>query len=556
MRKRAVLHRAILTAACTTAICLSSTAARADEPNVSFTNTSVFEYRLDNDTRDSPLADRDGNGVRDDDDYGLLLNRLNITGTLGDLQTSVRIDAFHLFNGFAFTEPDSAGDLPDTYRSDIVLERLNVRYKLGDWTLQVGDFPRQLGRGIVLSVRDVADVGRDLAIRGGEVAWRGDRVEFAVFGGIMNTANLDSISHRYNENVRDIVAGVDIGTRSLPFGDLRVFASWLKPEISALDSDQDWSFSGGASLDMPAIADWLGIYLEFDAQTRMIAGLERSGYAAYMQSDLVFGDWTALIEGVWLDGFKTADARTFTQNGSPSTGTQSSFIYNNPPTAERIDQEVLAAGSTAAGRLRVERYFFEPSVLAYINGLYRHDNLALTGPGTADAASNEERTWHAYAGIEWAFQQHRSRLNLSGGFRDTDRDGGTRFEDLKTLAHFEIDYLQSLSDKLSMHLQVFHENRTLTDSETTNHYLRGSTLFGFELSQLGGLTFELGYDTQDESDGAPGLFFAGILVWEISEIFRLRAIGGTQRGGIKCVAGVCRDFPDFAGGRLELVSRF
>ncbi len=548
--------RRLLPVAMVALISSSTSSVFADEPNVSFTNTSVVEYRLDNDTRASPLADRDGNGIRDDDDYGLLLNRLNITGTLGDLQTSARIDAFHLFNGFDATEPDGAGDLPGTYRSDIVLERLNVRYKLDDWTLQIGDFPRQLGRGIVLSVRDVADVGRDLAIRGGEIAWRGERADLAVFGGVMNTANLDSISHRYDEDVRDIVTGIDIGTRSLSFGDIHVFASWLKPEVSVLDTEDDWSLSGGASLDMPALTDWLGVYIELDAQTRRIAGNERTGFAAYLQSDLVFGDWTALVEGVWLDGFKPTESRTFTQNGSPSTGTQSSFQYNNPPTAERIDQEVLAAGSTAAGRIRIERYFFEPSVLAYINGLYRHDNLAIRDDAFPDLASNEERTWHAYAGVEWAFQNHRSRLNVSGGFRDTDRDGGPDFEDLKTLGHFEIDYLQSLSQKTSMHLQVFHENRTLTDTSTTNHYVRGSSLFGFEVSQLGGLTFELGYDTQDTSEGAPTVFFAGILVWELSEVFRLRAIGGTQRGGIKCVAGVCRDFPDFAGGRLELISRF
>ena len=31
---------------------------------------------------------------------------------------------------------------------------------------------------------------------------------------------------------------------------------------------------------------------------------------------------------------------------------------------------------------------------------------------------------------------------------------------------------------------------------------------------------------------------------------------GQQRGAIRCVSGVCRQFPPFEGARVELVSRF
>jgi hypothetical protein len=31
---------------------------------------------------------------------------------------------------------------------------------------------------------------------------------------------------------------------------------------------------------------------------------------------------------------------------------------------------------------------------------------------------------------------------------------------------------------------------------------------------------------------------------------------GQRRGAIRCVSGVCRQFPPFEGARLELVSRF
>ena len=80
-------------------------------------------------------------------------------------------------------------------------------------------------------------------------------------------------------------------------------------------------------------------------------------------------------------------------------------------------------------------------------------------------------------------------------------------------------------------------------------------MIGVEKSGTAALTIEIGYDTQDPTEGVSNMFLAAILSWEINEMFRLRAIAGTQRGGIKCIAGVCRDFPEFAGARAELVTR-
>lgn len=67
-------------------------------------------------------------------------------------------------------------------------------------------------------------------------------------------------------------------------------------------------------------------------------------------------------------------------------------------------------------------------------------------------------------------------------------------------------------------------------------------------------TFEFGYDTQNPE--ARNLFFAGIVKWELASNLTLTSTVGTQRGGIKCVNGLCRDYPSFAGARAELAARF
>lgn len=50
-------------------------------------------------------------------------------------------------------------------------------------------------------------------------------------------------------------------------------------------------------------------------------------------------------------------------------------------------------------------------------------------------------------------------------------------------------------------------------------------------------------------------FFAGIIAREVIDALKISATIGTQRGGIKCISGVCREYPAFARGRLEIFGR-
>ncbi len=47
----------------------------------------------------------------------------------------------------------------------------------------------------------------------------------------------------------------------------------------------------------------------------------------------------------------------------------------------------------------------------------------------------------------------------------------------------------------------------------------------------------------------------GTLTWNITPATSLALFGGGNRPGLKCVSGVCRDFPAFQGVRLEFVLR-
>ena len=77
-----------------------------------------------------------------------------------------------------------------------------------------------------------------------------------------------------------------------------------------------------------------------------------------------------------------------------------------------------------------------------------------------------------------------------------------------------------------------------------------------EDARWGSATFELGYDESESFAEKPWLFYAGILSVDVWDAHQLRLTAGTQRGGLKCVAGVCRIFPAFKGAKLEWVARY
>ena len=128
------------------------------------------------------------------------------------------------------------------------------------------------------------------------------------------------------------------------------------------------------------------------------------------------------------------------------------------------------------------------------------------------------------------------------------------------MIHAEADWVQALGGRWSLHLSSSNELREQTVVSGTagdeTSFERGSLFAGVDLASAFGLTFELGFDTEKPEDTARNLFNAGHLVAHFTDWHDLRATGGTQRGGIKCISGVCRDLPEFAGGRAEVVARF
>lgn len=489
-------------------VLVAAAAGQEEQISIGVVDTLTAELRLDN-----------GNGDPDDDDYGNLINRLNLVTNTPTISISARVDTV------LFVDTPT-----EEYEDDMRVERINAELRLGSLMLIGGDMYKQLGRGIILSLRKVDEVGVDVALRGAEARWSPEGHAISLFSGATNPATLDTVSLLPVRDTGDILAGATYELSAIEgftFGLNSLYAQAserIDPEFL------DHTISGGATAEAFELLEGLNMYLEGAIQNRRLAGGDEIGTALYLTADYVAGDLTLLLEALRFSAFE--------QRGTRNSALNSRFDYTIPPTLERIDQEVLSTRDVVGTRLRAELAFFDADLITHANVMVR-----VADPGEAAEVLN----LHGYAGAEYRFDERTSKIALAGGYRDESSHG----TQIKSMIHGELDLTKSLAQEFSLHLVSNNELRTLQE----RRYGRGSTFAGVEWSGHGSFTLEFGYDTQNPSPDVRSVFFAGILAVDVLDALRVRLTAGTERGGLKCVAGICREFPPFAGVRSELVFR-
>ena len=149
------------------------------------------------------------------------------------------------------------------------VERLNLQRGFGDWLVEAGDIYQQLGRGQLLSLRKVDELGLDVALRGGRVGYSSSAQVATAFAGVANVVNLDSVSQRFVEDKLDLIAGGQYGLRG-ELGEVGVMYLAVRPDEQQYHGLPlpDATSAGGLYFDAPALTDWASLYVEVDAQQR------------------------------------------------------------------------------------------------------------------------------------------------------------------------------------------------------------------------------------------------------------------------------------------------
>jgi hypothetical protein len=500
-----------------TALTLLATPAVAEDVPLNVASTTVGEYHGDNQDADDT-----------NDRYGILLERLHLTAVSGNLEVLTRVD------GVRYIE--SPGP---TYRDFAEVERLALSWRSDHWRLRLGDEYRQLGSGFLLALRNVDDAGHDIAIRGGSVEATYKHGGATVFAGRTNSANLDRLTQEYVQDVGDLVYGAEASANLGTVGTVTAMGLRVEPTESSVPGADDTTTAGGIHVDLPAAASWLTASAEASLFRRTVGVLDTDGTALFVSTVGMWGNASVTLEGLYAD---RAEIR-----GSLEGTARQGFRYSLPPTLERFDQDVEDSANARGGRVRVDYFFSDSGVAIHANQLVRQEG--------ADEDSRKEQL-HSYAGIEVPFDEDASKFSLSGGLRFEGRDDVRRL----TARHVEADLTWAFRPRYSLIVHGLTEFKTkyagFDEGDEGNPFVRANVIVSLDRSKLGSVGFEYGHDDEIETAGVAHDFFAGHLGWEVSEQVTLRSVIGSQRGGLKCVNGVCRKYPAFAGARLELIAAF
>jgi hypothetical protein len=374
--------------------------------------------------------------------------------------------------------------------------------------------------------------------------------------------------------------------------------------------DRILNYSG--TFNIPDIAKHGDLYVEVagqgmrDGHANTTSNLD--GYAAYASASITGGPVSVSLEGKHYRTFFPLSANIDASTpgfGAPEFGL---VTYSSPPTAEPIYTEVVSGGSPGVcitgGRGRIDyRFNREASVYGWLGRYTSWSEVPATDlshgcnivPSTIDPLSGrvtavQTNIWDAAAGLDLGFQKGRTHVKAWVGVRtsDTAVPESTKGEIDNITAFYREGYVRydmvfHLSGPFSLQFQGFHRHRWEPVSYA-KPWNEGENYTALQWSPH--LSAILGYEYFAKDACEPGRsatltlaarqqqnfcnYVSGGLQWRaagaggerpaskyIAQLFdAVNLFVGQRRGAIRCVSGVCRQFPPFEGARAEIVSRF
>ena len=580
------------------------------------TETSIVAQRFDA---------REGEKVTDQG-YGAWLNRLNLALKWQRWTLGMRLDSSLYWlrpenrdNIVAADRKSIIADGASRFRDAIYPAKVWVTYAAPGLEVTAGDSYVQFGRGLILSMRKIDELGVDTTLRGGKVAWQTDPFAVTLVAGVANASRVDEATGRalflpratsLDQNPQplfgsDRILGAEIqagrglpvtltthavritrcapyrydaqgkvndGTFDAPIGscDPADTTSWLStlpngqgPTLNASEIDMF-----GQGFEIPSLWGHGKLYLEGAVQHRFhdAAPDDRnaSGNALYGALSADVGPITNTLEIKSYRNF-------YPVSGADQVSRASAFnnvLYSTPPTAEQITQDSEFGFFNACidgGRLRTDVRLTE-GMLVYGTAAYFHSKSELAGgacdqfghtlSGRAPAASVQTFVWDGLSGVEWNFDGARSHLFASAGARnDTHADGSPYYRELHAeyalTKHIAGAYSVELSGRHRLRRQEAENNRAPQNVEQP--WREGEHYTSLKIAPKWVVSQGIEYTTLA---GLPTMYFNGSALYRFTTQSNLRVLVGQQRGGLKCVSGVCKVFPAFEGARVELTVRF
>ncbi len=510
----------------------------------SFTETLTFAWHANN-----------MDGADFNDDYFDIKNRFNVQFTEKMIETLLRFDTMTILDYDGKTPQAPAGrEYTDDYRLERITGILKPARSL---KVTLGDTYAQLGNGILLSLRKIDELGMETALRGVKIDYEPSIVSMSLMGGVTNTNNVDQQDNYYYEDPMDRIAAAQLAVR--PHSRVKIqaqglFLNWT--ELKGAETFSPMAYGGGLLLWGNLWPGRITAEAESDVLWRekvsLLEGTERiRGQAVYLKLHGIFGPLSLLLEGKYYEDF----------NVTGSMFGDGPIVYNQPPTAERYDQEVDTSLSVYGGRLKADVKILEDFIV-YAN-LSAGDYVPLTE--LAEGNDDRRMAWylHAYGGMKMFFNSGLSELSVSGGWRremeprfvpgQEEPEGWTRH---MHIYHVEGKAVFYIAEGWSVRYSVLHETWGKKKATEYHQWSRGTQIFGVDLAGVMSLNAAFEYDT--EFLKMP--FDKNLFGWWEVKVYPMQNLivgvkAGMERGGLKCVSGICKRVPPFTGLLMSVVYR-
>jgi hypothetical protein len=302
----------------------------------------------------------------------------------------------------------------------------------------------------------------------------------------------------------------------------------------------------GPVIDAPRLGEHFGLYVEGLAQIRG----DGRGLGVDAAGTWASGATTLLLEGKGYGDLAEVQPR-FPDNQMEFR----SVRYATPPTLERLLQPLEHPQREIwGGRARVDRRVSD-RLGAWVSWALLRDHVGysvvlvdgeppMEVPGTVH---------DPYAGAEWTSAAGRVRVSVSGGWRMVFADGTG--QQVRGDGHADADITFRASRGLTVQLHGAHLERSkLSPPFIDDAWREGTWQLGVEIGRR--VVAAVGWDYTSEPR-QPRVHYGSVaLEWKPSDRLALGLFAGSSRGGLRCVGGVCRNFPPFEGARLAITYRY
>ena len=568
-----------------------------------FTPLTVRGFQADRDVtiqledrlRFEYFSNYDFNSVRfADDEFYYLWNSFRFDlRALGKVFFSFQFDTRgfpeHLYKRQAPGRDDGFDPIQITRDDFYNLEKISLTLRLDGGELRLGDFHLTLNRGLGLSFRKEDDINFNRTLRGVLGKATIDRTRWLVFAGISNILNIDPVTYTHREDPLDLFAGAQLSVEviqglNVSLNALGAFYGVFLPEKDRRFLRNGQTAMLGGEIEAAGVVPYFDLYFsgvallreefepDFDSTVSPMptSNVAHTGYGLYGSVLFAYEPVTLLVEGKFYQNFRMVRDRAplnLDRAGPDRLRYEEDLWYNYAPTLLPLDTEMQNNQDAGGIRIKLASKIPGTNLLLYFDTIYQQTAGLAGEPG--DPLDDEEK--HFYGGAEYHIARH--HLQLEGGYWDdyyTDRrvDPNTgevterkrmqiRVAKLRFVGKFHLPMRFGLETDLrwrrkSETADGFQDEIDAILTVSTPWKLKVSAFLGVEAFEEEGIS-DTGATTISRSQQ---YFPAAAVSWSWRNNFEISVLGGKLRGGYKCFGGVCRNFPDFEGVRVDLIGRY